>query len=54
MNMHYTIYYNRKCSKCNETLRIMNDKDVEPLIIEYLKDLPSKEELAKIIQKLDI
>ena len=54
MNMAYTIYYNPKCSKCRETLRIMNDKDIEPLIIEYLKDPPSKEELAEIIQKLNI
>jgi len=43
MNMVYTIYYNHKCSKCREILLIMNDKDIEPLIIEYLKDPPSKE-----------
>ena len=52
--MAYTIYYNHKCSKCRETLLIMNDKDIEPLIIEYLKDPPSKEELTEIIQKLNI
>ena len=54
MNMAYTIYYNPKCSKCRETLRIMTDKDIEPLIVEYLKDPPSKEELTEIIQKLNI
>ena len=52
--MAYTIYYNPKCSKCRETLRIMTDKDIEPLIVEYLKDPPSKEELTEIIQKLNI
>ena len=32
----------------------MNDKDIEPLSIEYLKDPPSKVELTEIIQKLKI
>jgi arsenate reductase len=36
------------------TLSILNNKGVEPNIIEYLKNPPSKEELAEIIQKLNI
>ncbi len=52
--MTYTIYHNPKCSKCVATLSILNNKGVEPNIIEYLKNPPSKEELAEIIQKLNI
>ena len=52
--MTYTIYHNPKCSKCRATLEILNNKGVEPNIIEYLKNPPSKEELAEIIQKLNI
>jgi len=36
------------------TLEILNNKAVEPTIIEYLKNPPSKEELEEIIQKLNI
>ena len=32
----------------------MDDKDIEPLIIEYLKDQPSKDVLTEIIQKFKI
>ena len=52
--MTYTIYHTPKCSKCRATLEILNNKGVEPNIIEYLKNPPSKEELAEIIQKLNI
>ncbi|MBC8259634.1 MAG: arsenate reductase (glutaredoxin) [SAR324 cluster bacterium] len=52
--MRYTIYHNPKCSKCRATLEILHNKGVEPTIIEYLKNSPSKEELEEIIQKLNI
>ena len=52
--MTYTIYHNPKCSKCRATLEILNNKGVEPTIVEYLKNPPSKEELEEIIQKLNI
>ena len=52
--MKFTIYHNPKCSKCRSTLEILNNKGVEPTIIEYLKNPPSKEELKEIIKKLNI
>ena len=35
-------------------MEILKSKGVEPIIIEYLKNPPSKEELEEIIQKLKI
>ena len=52
--MTYTIYHNPKCSKCRATLEILNSKGIEPIIVEYLKNPPAKEELEEIIQKLNV
>ena len=52
--MTNTIYHNPKCSKCRATLEILNSKGVEPKIIEYLKNPPTKDELKEIINKLKI
>ena len=52
--MTYTIYHNPKCSKCRGTLEILNSKGVEPKIIEYLKNPPTKDDLKEIINKLNI
>ncbi|MBS1254306.1 MAG: Arsenate reductase [Deltaproteobacteria bacterium] len=52
--MKCTIYHNPKCSKCRTTLEILNSKGIEPTIIEYLKDPPSKDELEEIVSKLKI
>jgi len=52
--MTYTIYHNPKCSKCRGTLEILNSRGVEPEIIEYLKNPPTKDELKEIINKLKI
>ena len=48
------IYHNPRCSKSRQTLQLISDagKDVE--IIEYLKDVPTKEELKSIVDLLNI
>lgn len=48
------IYHNPRCSKSRETLAIIKEKGVEVEIVEYLKEVPTKEELEKIISKLGI
>ena len=50
--MNITIYHNPRCSKSRETLQLLKNHGIEPVIIEYLKSPPSAEELDSILQKL--
>jgi arsenate reductase (glutaredoxin) len=46
------IYHNPRCSKSRQTLELVNQQGVKPIIIEYLKVPPSFEELEKILDML--
>jgi len=48
------IYHNPRCRKSREGLQIIENSGKEFEIIKYLEDIPSEEELAKIIKKLNI
>lgn len=52
--MTVTIYHNPRCSKSRQTLALLQDKGIEPEIVEYLKTPPSAEEIAGILKKLGI
>ncbi len=43
-----TIYHNPRCSKSREALKILQDKGIEPVIVEYLKAPLSLEELKAL------
>lgn len=49
-----TIYHNPKCSKSRAALAILQERGIEPKVIEYLKTPPSADELRAIIAKLGI
>lgn len=49
-----TIYHNPRCSKSRETLKIIEDSHQEVKVVEYLKETPTREELATIVQKLGV
>ena len=48
------IYHNPRCSKSRQTLQLINDAGAEVEIIEYLKDIPSEDELKMILMKLNL
>ncbi|HEX4986602.1 MAG TPA: arsenate reductase (glutaredoxin) [Burkholderiales bacterium] len=49
-----TIYHNPRCSKSRQTLEILAGRGIEPVIVEYLKTPPTKDELRAILKKLGI
>jgi len=48
------IYHNPRCSKSRQTLGLLEDSNVTPVIIEYLKTPPTVDELTTIINQLGI
>ena len=46
------ILHNPRCSKSRQTLKLLNQKGLEPHIIEYLKTPISAKELKLIINQL--
>ena len=52
--MKLSIYHNPRCSKSRETLSLLRDRGLEPEIIEYLKTPPSREDLERILEMLDL
>lgn len=52
--MTVKILHNPRCSKSRQTLAILQEHGIEPVIVEYLKTPPSREELQDILNKLSI
>ncbi|NOY65783.1 MAG: arsenate reductase (glutaredoxin) [Gammaproteobacteria bacterium] len=48
------ILYNPKCSKCRQTLQLLNDKGIEPDVIEYLNNVPDFSTIEQILDMLGI
>ncbi|MBX3504853.1 MAG: arsenate reductase (glutaredoxin) [Parvibaculum sp.] len=47
-----TIYHNPRCSKSRETLALLEERGLDPLIVDYLKAPPSAVEIQAILKKL--
>lgn len=52
--MQVTIYHNPRCSKSRQTLALLQERGVEPRIVEYLKTPPDADELRDVLAKLGI
>ena len=50
--MFITIYHNPKCSKSRQTLKLLQEQGINPVIIEYLKNPPTAEKLKEILSLL--
>jgi len=49
-----TIYHNPKCSKSRDALSLINDRNIEVKVIEYLKNIPTESELLDLLKKLAV
>jgi arsenate reductase len=49
-----TIYHNPRCSKSRATLKILEEKGIQPIIIEYLQTPPNAATLDGFLGKLGI
>lgn len=49
-----TIYHNPRCGKSRAALALLEERGIEPAVIEYLKTPPTKDELRALVAKLGI
>ncbi len=47
-----TIWHNPRCSKSRETLALLQERHIEPEIVEYLKAPPSTTEIERALKLL--
>lgn len=46
-----TIYHNNRCSTSRKTLQLLRDNGIEPTIVNYLDEPPTRAELASLIEQ---
>ena len=52
--MTATLYHNPRCSKSRQTLQLLQEKGLEPEVVEYLKTPPDAPTLEKILDMLGL
>lgn len=50
--MPVTIYHNPRCSKSRAALALLQERGVEPVVVEYLRNPPDTAELKRILGML--
>ena len=49
-----TIWHNPRCSKSRQTLALLEERGIGPIVRLYLDDAPSTNEVAEVLQQLGI
>ncbi len=52
--MSITIYHNPKCGTSRNTLAMIRNSGEEPVVIEYLKAPPSRDELVSLLARMGV
>ena len=48
------IWHNPRCSKSRNALNLLEEKGIEPKVVKYLEETPSKEEIINVLKMLGI
>ena len=48
------LYHNPRCSKSREALRLLQENGIEPRIVKYLEEPPTRSELQQLYQCLKV
>ena len=52
--METVIWHNPRCSKSRQTLALLEARGIEPRVVKYLEDPPSRAELEFVLDKLGV
>lgn len=52
--MKLTIYHNPRCSKSRQTLAFLEQRGIEPTVVEYLSEPPDQETTLRLARLLGI
>ena len=52
--MTTTIWHNPRCSKSRQTLALLEESGISPIVRLYLDDAPSTSEVAEVLEQLGI
>ena len=48
------IWHNAKCSKSRAAMELLENKNIDANVVEYLKQIPTKEQIKDVLKKLRI
>ncbi|MFQ5587359.1 MAG: arsenate reductase (glutaredoxin) [Nitrospiria bacterium] len=52
--MQVSMFHNPRCSKSRETLKLLNEKGIQPEIRLYLETPPTETQLSDVLKKLNM
>ena len=52
--MNTTIWHNPRCSKSRQTLTLLEEKGIEPVIRKYLEEAPNAGEIRSVLSMLGV
>ncbi|HKU79233.1 MAG TPA: arsenate reductase (glutaredoxin) [Rhodanobacteraceae bacterium] len=53
-NATVTIWHNPRCSKSRGTLELLQERGIEPAVVDYQKNPPDAADIERVLQLLDM